>query len=62
MTINSFPGGITNSSPFLYAKLYDENGINTVGNSVGHDLMGQTGLTTGSEDDYVLNDFYAVGN
>ena len=31
-------GGVTNENPNLIAKLFDENGINTVGNGIGHDL------------------------
>ncbi|MBQ8257034.1 MAG: type IX secretion system sortase PorU [Bacteroidaceae bacterium] len=34
-----YDGGEVNSTPFLFAKLYDENGINTVGTGVGHDIM-----------------------
>jgi len=32
-------GGITDQTPFLIAKIYDDNGINTAGNSIGHDLI-----------------------
>jgi len=32
-------GGISDESPFLIAKLADENGINTAGNSIGHDIL-----------------------
>ncbi|WMX15421.1 type IX secretion system sortase PorU [Aureispira sp. CCB-E] len=52
-------GGITDNNPKLLVKLYDENGINTVGNSIGHDLTGK--ITTPKQDEeleYVLNDFY----
>ena len=52
-------GGITNNNPKLLVKLYDENGINTVGNSIGHDLTAK--LTTPIQDEeleYILNDFY----
>lgn len=31
-------GGMTNENPILIAKLFDENGINTAGNGIGHDL------------------------
>ena len=34
---NFVNGGITDESPILIAQLYDENGINTVGNGIGHD-------------------------
>jgi len=52
-------GGITDNNPKLLVKLYDENGINTVGNSIGHDLTAK--LITpkqGEELEYILNDFY----
>ena len=32
-------GGEVNSTPFFCAELYDENGINTVGTGVGHDIV-----------------------
>ena len=32
-------GGITDNNPSLYAKLFDESGINTVGNGIGHDML-----------------------
>ena len=32
-------GGTTSDSPMLLAKLSDENGINTVGNGIGHDIV-----------------------
>ena len=35
---NFVNGGITDEVPFLIAKLKDENGINTVGNGIGHDI------------------------
>ncbi|MEO0405373.1 MAG: C25 family cysteine peptidase, partial [Bacteroidota bacterium] len=31
-------GGTTDQSPFIFAKVFDENGVNTVGNGIGHDL------------------------
>jgi len=48
-------GGVTNSSPFLLAKLEDENGINTA-SGVGHDLVA---ILDGDETNpFVVNDFY----
>ncbi|NLN25658.1 MAG: type IX secretion system sortase PorU [Bacteroidetes bacterium] len=48
-------GGITNSSPTLIAKLYDENGINT-SSGIGHDLVA---IIDGDESNpIVLNEFY----
>ena len=32
-------GGQVNSTPFFYAKVWDESGINITGSSVGHDMM-----------------------
>ena len=50
-------GDITHENPVLYAKVYDESGINTVGNSIGHDI---TAILNGdTENPYKLNDFYA---
>ncbi len=49
-------GGITNPNPVLLAKLEDENGINVIGNGVGHDLAGI--LDKNSQNTYKLNDFY----
>lgn len=51
-------GGITNSSPSIFVKLYDENGINTVGNSIGHDLVGEVVTPEQQSSSYILNDFY----
>lgn len=51
-------GGITDNNPNLLVKLYDENGINTVGNSIGHDLTGKLTTPQGTEEEYILNDFY----
>ncbi len=49
-------GGITDQNPVLLAKLSDDNGINVVGNSIGHDLTGV--LDENTQNTYVLNDFY----
>jgi hypothetical protein len=51
-------GGITNNNPKILVQLYDENGINTVGNSIGHDLTSKVLAPDQSEEAYVLNDFY----
>ncbi len=50
------PGGITNEDPLLFAKLFDQNGINTTGNSIGHDLVAV--LDAETENEVVLNDHY----
>ncbi|QHI36679.1 hypothetical protein IMCC3317_20420 [Kordia antarctica] len=48
-------GGITNESPFLLAKLSDDNGINTA-SGIGHDIIA---ILDGDEvNPFVLNDYY----
>ncbi|MBK7874070.1 MAG: type IX secretion system sortase PorU [Saprospiraceae bacterium] len=49
-------GGITNASPNLLVTLQDENGINIVGNSIGHDL--EAVLDGDTQNSFLLNDFY----
>lgn len=60
-------GAVTDANPTLLVKLYDLSGINTVGNSIGHDLSGQhlfpkvsqtTTSLTGETKTYSLNDSY----
>lgn len=53
---NFVSGGITDETPILIADLFDESGINTVGNGVGHDLIAVLDGETGNP--IVLNDFY----
>lgn len=47
-------GGQTNETPQFVAELQDEDGINTVGNGIGHDLS----LTIDGRTTYSLNDYY----
>ncbi|MCU0432273.1 MAG: type IX secretion system sortase PorU [Bacteroidia bacterium] len=49
-------GGITNASPTLLAIVSDSNGINTVGNGIGHDIVAVIDEQTSNA--IVLNDFY----
>lgn len=49
-------GGITTPDPVLYLELEDDNGINVVGNSIGHDLKAV--LDNNSQQSFILNDFY----
>ncbi|MAX78878.1 MAG: hypothetical protein CL843_01720 [Crocinitomicaceae bacterium] len=49
-------GGITDENPLIYARVYDENGINTVGSGIGHDILAT--LNEESADAMVLNDYY----
>lgn len=53
---NFVSGGITDESPLLFGKLFDENGINTVGSSIGHDLLAV--LDENTDQAIVLNDLY----
>lgn len=47
-------GGQTNETPFFIAELEDVDGINTVGNGIGHDLS----LLIDGKTTYSLNDSY----
>jgi hypothetical protein len=49
-------GDITDSNPVLFAKIFDESGINTVGNGIGHDIVAV--LDNNNENQFILNDFY----
>ncbi|MBO6515921.1 MAG: type IX secretion system sortase PorU [Bacteroidia bacterium] len=51
-------GGTTNPSPLLLCKVFDENGINTVGNGIGRDITAILDAGTENEQTIVLNDFY----
>ncbi|MBA3971917.1 MAG: T9SS type A sorting domain-containing protein, partial [Bacteroidetes bacterium] len=49
-------GGLTDENPDLFAILKDDNGVNTVGNGIGHDI---TAVLDGDTDGSVLlNDYY----
>lgn len=49
-------GGTTDESPSLYAVVSDTNGINTVGNGIGHDITAV--LDDNTNNTFNLNDFY----
>lgn len=49
-------GGITDEQPILLARLTDENGINAVGNGIGHDITAI--LDQNSAEPIILNDYY----
>ncbi|NND31968.1 MAG: type IX secretion system sortase PorU, partial [Saprospiraceae bacterium] len=49
-------GGITDRNPVLFLKLQDENGINVIGNSIGHDLTAV--INQNLQSSLILNDFY----
>lgn len=49
-------GGKTGPDPYLFAKLHDENGINTVSSGIGHEIIG---ILDGDEENVIiLNDYY----
>jgi len=49
-------GGITDENPLLFSLLFDNNGINTVGNGIGHDIIAI--LDDDNQNPYILNDYY----
>ncbi len=49
-------GGTTDENPTILAKLFDDNGINTVGNGIGHDIMAIVDENTSNA--IILNDYY----
>lgn len=53
-------GGNTHQNPHFYAELYDDNGINTVGSGIGHDLL--LIVDNNPKMTYVVNDYYIGHN
>lgn len=49
-------GGITDETPLFIAKVRDDNGINAVGNGIGHDITAILDENTSSP--YILNEYY----
>jgi hypothetical protein len=49
-------GDYTTMSPVLVAHLFDESGINTVGNGIGHDISAV--LDGYTQNPFILNDYY----
>jgi len=49
-------GGITDENPDLFAKVFDENGINMVGNGVGHNI--EAVIDENTSESIILNDYY----
>lgn len=49
-------GGLTNQNPNIYAKVFDESGVNTSGGSIGHDLV--SFLNEDTKSTIVLNDHF----
>jgi hypothetical protein len=55
---SSFINGCTvNPTPYFYAEINDDDGINATGNGIGHDL--QLIIDGKTETTYVLNDYYS---
>ncbi|MEZ4829213.1 MAG: type IX secretion system sortase PorU [Bacteroidia bacterium] len=55
---NWIAGGITDANPYLYAKVKDESGINTVGIGIGHEITAE--LDSNSSNVFILNDYYTA--
>jgi hypothetical protein len=51
-------GGITDATPVLFCKFFDDSGINTVGNGIGHDITAVLDDNTAAP--IVLNDYYVA--
>lgn len=49
-------GSISSANPLLVVEAHDENGINTVGNGIGHDITAVLDGNTGNP--IVLNEYY----
>ncbi len=54
--MNFVSGGISNNSPVFIAHIFDSNGINTVGNGIGHDI--ELILDGDYANSIVLNEYY----
>ncbi|MCK9301613.1 MAG: type IX secretion system sortase PorU [Bacteroidales bacterium] len=53
---NFVSGNITNQNPVMYAYVYDENGINTTGNGIGHDIIAY--LDSNLDKSYIMSSYY----
>jgi hypothetical protein len=51
-------GGKTYEFPHFYAEIYDENGINTVGSGIGHDLL--LIIDEDPNQTFVLNEYFTA--
>lgn len=51
-------GGKTYEYPHFYAEIYDENGINTVGSGIGHDLL--LIIDEDPNQTFVLNEYFTA--
>ena len=53
---NWVSGGLTDANPYLFARVYDENGINTAGAGIGHEITAV--LDEDESNILILNEFY----
>ena len=53
---NFISGGISNNEPLLIVSIFDENGVNTVGNGIGHDI--ELIIDDDFTNSIVLNEYY----
>jgi Peptidase family C25 len=53
---NFIEGGITDEDPILFVRVYDNLGINTSGNGIGHDIIAV--LDNNTQNSLVLNEYY----
>ncbi|MDD2983123.1 MAG: type IX secretion system sortase PorU [Crocinitomicaceae bacterium] len=53
---NFVSGGLTDQNPKLIVKVFDENGINAVGNGIGHDIVSV--LDNNTAKPIILNEYY----
>ena len=53
---NFVNGGLTNANPTFLANISDENGVNTTGNGIGHDIT--MIIDNNTADAIILNNFY----
>ncbi|MCI0473203.1 MAG: oxidoreductase, partial [Ignavibacteria bacterium] len=49
-------GGITDDDPILFVRVFDESGINTSGNGIGHDITAY--FDNDLQHIHILNDYY----
>lgn len=54
--LNFKPGDFTDENPVLLAYVTDSSGINTLGNSIGHDVVAI--LDDDTQNPYILNEYY----
>lgn len=53
-------GGLSDNTPLLLARVYDENGISTSGIGIGRDIVAIIDKGTVNEKRFVLNSFYTA--